>query len=193
MAEHHGPQHHFFREFLRFRFDHQHGLVRSRDDEIELALDHLLERGVQHVFVVDEGDAGAADRAHERGAGQRERRGNRDHRHDVGIVFEVVRQDGGDDLRVAAPAVGEQRPDRPVDQPRGERFLFGRPAFALEVAAGDAARGEVFFLVVDGERKKVDSGLRFLGRDDGRDHGGVAVSGEHRAVGLAREPACFQN
>ncbi len=157
MAEHHRAEHDFFGKLLGFRFDHQDGVFVPGDDEIELALRHLFERRVQHVFVVDEGDACAADRTHEGRAGKRKRRGNRDHRHDVGIVFEIVRKHGGDDLRVAAPAVGEQRADRPVDQTRGERFLFGRTAFALEISAGDAARGEEFFLVVDGERKKVES------------------------------------
>ena len=49
---------------------------------------------IEHVFVVDEADAGAADRAHERRAGQRQRRGSRDHGDDVGIVLLIVRQHG---------------------------------------------------------------------------------------------------
>jgi len=71
-----------------------------------------------------------------------------------------VRQRGDDDLRIAAPAVGEQRPDRPVDQPRGQRLLLGRTTFALEIAAGDAACSVEFFLIIDGERQEVDA---FLG------------------------------
>ena len=41
---------------------------------------------------------------------------------DVGIVLQIVRQHGDDHLRVAAPAVGEQRADRPVDQARDQRL-----------------------------------------------------------------------
>ena len=78
-------------------------------------------------------------------------------RDDVGIVLQIVRQHGDDDLRFAALAVGEQRTDRPVDQARGQRVAFGRTAFALEIAAGDAARGVELFLVVDGEREEVDA------------------------------------
>ena len=96
------------------------------DDEVELALGHLVELRIEHVFVVDEADAGGADRAHERRAGQRQRGGGRDHRDDVGIVLQVVRQHGDDHLGVAAPAVGEQRTDRAVDQARDQRLLFGR-------------------------------------------------------------------
>ena len=127
MAEHHGAEHDVFGELLGFRLDHQHGVLGAGDDEIELALGHLVDLRVEHILVVDEADAGGADRSHERRARQRERRGSRDHPQNVGIVLEVVRQHGHDDLRVAAPAVGEQRTDRPVDQAGNQRFLFGRP------------------------------------------------------------------
>ena len=153
---------------------------------------HLVDRRIEHVFVVDEADAGGADRAHERRARQRQRGGGGDHRHDVGIVLLIVRQHGDDHLRVAAPAVGEQRADRAVDQARRQRLLFGRTALALEIAAGNPAGGVVFFGVVDGQRKEIDAFLGLLGRDDGGEHGGLAVGGEHGAVGLTRDFAGFQ-
>ena len=107
VAEHHGAEHDVFGQLLFFRFHHHDGVLRAGDDEIELALGHLVELRIEHVFVVDEADAGAADRPHERYAGQRERRGSRDHRDDVGIVLLVVRQHGDGHLRIAAPAFGE--------------------------------------------------------------------------------------
>ena len=168
VAEHHRAEHDLFGQLLGFQFHHQHGVLGAGDDEIELAFLHLVERRVEHVFVVDEADAGGADRAHEGRAGQRERGGGRDHRDDVGIVLQVVRQHGDDHLGVVAPAVGEQRTDRAVDQARGQRVLFGRTAFALEVAAGNAAGRVVFLVVVDGQRQEVDACLRLLGRDHGR-------------------------
>ena len=128
VAEHHGAEHDLFGQLLGFRFHHQHRVVGAGDDEVELAFRHLVERRIEHVFVVDEADARAADRAHEGRAGQRQRGGGRDHRDDVGIVLHVVRQHGDDHLGVAAPAVGEQRTDRAVDQARGQRVLFGRTA-----------------------------------------------------------------
>ena len=81
--------------------------------------------------------------------------------------------------------VREQRPDRPVDQPRGQRLLFGRTALALEIAAGNLAGGEGLLLVVHGQREEVDAGLRFLGGDDGGEHAGIAIGGKHGCVGLA--------
>ena len=193
VPEHHGAEHDFLGQLLGFRFHHQHRVGGAGHDQIELALDHLVELRVEHVFVVDEADAGAADRAHERRAGQRERGRGRDHGDDVGIVFQIVRQYGDDDLRVAAPAVGEQRTDRAVDQARGQRVLLGRTAFALEIAAGNAAGRVIFFGVVDGERQEVDAFLRRLGRHHGGDHGGLAVGGEHGAVGLARYTAGLED
>ena len=102
---------------------------------------------------------GAADRTHEGHAGKRERGGCRDHRHDVGIVLEVMGEDGGDDLGLAAETVGEERADRAVDEAGGQRLLLARPAFALEEAAGDLAGGEGLLLVVHGEREEIDPRL----------------------------------
>ena len=189
VSEHHRAEHDLLGQLLGFRLHHHHRVLCAGDDKVELAFRHLVERRIEHVFVVDEADAGAADRAHERRAGQRQRRRRGDHRDDVGIVLHVVRQHGDGHLRVAAPAVGEQRTDRAVDQARSQRVLFGRTALTLEVAARNAAGRVIFFGVVDGERKEIDAFLRLLGRNDGGEHGGLAVGGEHGAVGLARDPA----
>ena len=77
----------------------------------------------------------------------------------VGIVLQVMAEHGDDDLRLAAEPVGEQRADRAVDQARGQRLAVGQAAFALEVAAGNAAGGEGLLLVVDGQREEILAGL----------------------------------
>ena len=189
VAEHHGTEHDLFGQLFGFRFHHHHRVVGACNHQVELAFRHLVERWIEHILVVDEADARAADRTHEGGAGKRERRGGRDHRDDVGIVLHVVRKHGDRDLGIATPAFGEQRTDRAVDQARGQRVLFGRTALALEVAARNAAGCVIFFGVVDGERKEIDSLLRLLGRYHGGEHGGLAVGGEHGSIGLTRHPA----
>ena len=68
VAEHYGAEHDVLGQLLGFRFHHQHGVLRAGDDEIELALHHLVELRIEHVFVVDEADARGADRSHERRA-----------------------------------------------------------------------------------------------------------------------------
>ena len=146
VPEHHRAEHDVFVEFLGFRFHHQHGIGGAGDDQIELGFDHFVERRVEHIFVVDEADAGCADRTFERRARQRQRGGGGHQRQNVGIVLHIVRQRRDDDLGLVAPAIDEQRADRAIDQAGDQRFLFGRAAFALEIAAGNAARGIGLFM-----------------------------------------------
>jgi hypothetical protein len=96
-----------------------------------------------------------------------------------------------DHLGVAAPAIGEQRPDGAVDQARDQRLALGRTAFALEIAARDAARGVELLDVVAGERQEVDAFLRLLGGDYGCEQLALALSGNDGAVGLAGDLAGF--
>ena len=86
----------------------------------------------------------------------------------------IQREHGRDDLDFVEEAFGEQRADRAVDQARGQRFFFGRAAFALEEAAGDAARGVGLLDVVDGQREEVLVRIGFLAGDCGDQHHGVA-------------------
>ena len=192
VSEHHGAEHDLFVELLGFRFHHQHGVGGAGDDEVELGFDHLVECRVQHIFVIDEADAGGADRALERSAGQRQRGGGGNHGQNVRIVFHVVRQHGDDDLGLVAPAIDEQRTDRAIDQAGDQGLLFGRTSLALEIAAGNAARRIGLFDVVDGQRQEVDAFARRLGGDDGGEHDGLAIGGEHGAVGLTGDLAGFE-
>ena len=70
-------------------------------------------------------------------------------------------------------ALGEERADRPVDQPRGEDFLGRRPTLALDEAAGKLARGIGLLAVVDGQREEVEA-FPARGGDDGDQRHGVA-------------------
>jgi hypothetical protein len=186
MAEHHRAEHDFLGQLLGLRLNHQHRVLGAGDDEVEIALGHLVDLRIEDIFVVDEADPRRADRPHERGAGQRQRRRCGHHGDDVGRVLLVVRHGGHDDLGVAAPAVGEQRTDRAVDQARHQGLAFAGTAFALEIAAGNAAGGVEFFLVVAGQRQEIDAFLRLLRRDDGGEHGGLAIGGDDRSVRLSR-------
>ena len=114
-------------------------------------------------------------------------------RDDVGIVLEIVREHGHDDLGVVLVARDEERADRAVDEAGDQGLLLGRPALALEVAAGNAAGRVGALLVVHGEREEVEAGLRLLRRDDGGEHGGLAVGGDDGAVGLAGHLAGFEH
>jgi len=52
------------------------------------------------------------------------------------------------------PALREERPDRPIDQARGQDFLLAGPALALEEAARDLAGGKRLLLIIDRQGKK---------------------------------------
>ena len=114
-------------------------------------------------------------------------------RDDVGIVLEIVREHGHDDLGVVLVALDEEGADRAVDEAGDQGLLLGRTAFALEIAARDAAGGVGALLVVHREREEVEAGLRLLGRDDGGENGGLAVGGDDGAVGLAGHLARFEH
>ena len=192
MAVHDGAEHHFFRKLLGFGFNHQHCVRRTGNHEIEDGVLHLVERRVENVFAVNVADAGAAHRAHERHARERQRRRGRNHRDDIRIVLEIVAENRHHDLRVVAVAFNEERANRAVDQAGNQRFLLRRAPFALEEAAGNAASREGLFLIVDREREEIDTRLRLLGRNDGRENGSLAIAGKHGAIGLARDAASFE-
>src|SRR3546814_5884028 len=67
----------------------------------------------------------------------------------VGLAFAVIAQHLGDDVDLVVETFRKQRTHRPVDQPRNQRFLFGRPTFALEEAARNASGGRIFFLIMN--------------------------------------------
>ena len=192
VAEHDGAQHHFLRQLVGFRLDHQHGgsvpaTTRLSAEVVELGLGR-----VEDELAVDVADARGGDRAVERDAGQRQRRRRADHRRDVGVDLGIDRHHGRDDLDLVVEAVGEQRADRPVDQAAGQHLLLGRAALALEEAAGDLARGVGLLLVVDGEREEVLAGLRFAAGHGGDEHDGVVEARHHGAAGLAGDFTGFE-
>ena len=193
MAEDDRGQHGFLGELLGLRFDHHHGVARAGDHQIEVALARLLDRRVENELAVEVADPGGRDRPQERHAADRQRRRGRDHRQDVRVVLAVMGEHGDHDLGLVLEPLGEQRPDRAVDQARGQRLLLGGPALALEEAARDLARGERLLLVVDGQREEVLAGLDRPGRDRRREHDGLTHRRQHRTIGLTGDAAAFQD
>ena len=72
---HDGAQHDIFRKALRFRFDHQHGILRAGNDQLQVRLFQRCDTGVQHVVAIDVADFSRADRAGKWHARNRERGG----------------------------------------------------------------------------------------------------------------------
>ncbi len=127
------------------------------------------------VFIATDPHRG--DGLFERNVRQRERGTGGANGQDVGVEFGIDRENGGDDLDVVAEAIGEQRPDRTIDLARGQHAVFGRTAFALDVATGDLTGGIHLFFEVARQWEKVDAlaGL-FGGGNSGKDDVLVAVA-----------------
>ena len=99
-------------------------------------------------------------------------------------VDEVRRQHRADDLDFVTEAFRPERPDGPVDHPRGENGALGGASFPLEETAGNLPGGVHALLDVYGEREEVRALARLhpaLGR---REHHCVARADEHGAIGL---------
>src|SRR6185437_16268757 len=86
-------------------------------------------------------------------------KGNRgaggDARQHVRVILLVGRQHVQVNLHLVHEPLGEQRPQRTVDQAGGEDFLGGGAAFALHEPAGELAGGGAPLAIVHLEREKV--------------------------------------
>ena len=171
-------------DFARARFDHHHLGGAADHHQVETAALHLLVGGVQDELAVDETDAHGGDRGREGDIGDVQRRRGAGDRQDVGVVGEIGREHQGDDLRLAGPALREERPDRSVDQARRQGLLLVRAALAFEEAARDLAGGIGVLAVIDGQRQEGDALLLAPVRGRGHQDHGVAVAHRDRAVGL---------
>ena len=127
-----------------------------------------------------------------RNLGERQRRRRAGDRQHVGVVLGVGGEHQRDDLRLVAPAGREERADRPVDDAAGQHFLFRRLAFALEEAAGDAARRVGVLAIVDRQRQEVDPLARVRRAAGGDEHDRVAEADDDRAAGLFGQLAGFE-
>src|SRR5262249_52935017 len=77
------------------------------------------------------------------------------------------------------------------DQTRGQNFLGGGAAFALDKAAGKLARGVGLFAVIDGKREEIAAGDYVAFHSCREDHR-IAIANDDRPMGLLGELAGFQ-
>ena len=169
------------------RLDHQDGVLGAGHDQVEVGLEQLLLGRVDHEVALELADPHRADRRRERDVGDLERGRRAVHRQHVVGDDLVDRERYADELRLAAPALREERPQRTVDHARDQRRLLAGAALALEERAGDLARGVHPLLDVDRQREEVDVTQVACGR--GGEHDGVARADDHGAGGLLGHPA----
>jgi hypothetical protein len=106
-----------------------------------------------------------------------------DEREHVRRVLLVRRNHVNEDLHLVLEALGKQRANRAVDDPRREDLSVAGAPFALDVAAGDLPRGVRLLAILHEEREEVERALRVAHRDGGEHHG-VAELNEGGTGGL---------
>ena len=115
------------------RLDHRDAIEGAGDDQVEVGvLEQILLVGVDDEVAVDLADADRADGGGHGRAGKLQRGGGAVDREDVVGVDVIDRQRHCDQLRLIAPALGEERADRAVDHACGEGCLLSRAPLALE-------------------------------------------------------------
>ena len=164
----------------------------SGDGEVERAVREVFFVGVDDELSVDAADAHSAYRAVPRNVGYRERERRAVDAEDVGGVFLVDGHDGRDDVYVVAHPFGEERADGAVDHASAEYRGLGRTALALDEAAGDFAGRVVALFVVDEQREEVEALARLFREHRRHEYHRVAVSRQHRSVGLLRHASDFE-
>ena len=110
------------------------------NDQVEIAFLQRVVGGKRHELAANRAQADRADRPLERQRREAQRGRGPVHRQHVAVVLPVAGHHERLNLHLVAEAVGKQRPDGPVHQPRREGFLDRGPAFAFEETPGKLAR-----------------------------------------------------
>ena len=191
-------QHFLFSQLIGLGFDHHNCVFGPGHHQIKPLIRlgpqviHIFNFGVQNILAVDKADAATCDWAHERRARdcQRGRGGN--HRHDIGVVYQIMAEHGAHHQNFVFKPINEQRTQGAVNQPCGQCFFFRGAGFSFEKATGDFTRGIVFFLIVNGQGKKVLPGLLGFCKGHIGHNRGFTQGGNHRPISLARHFPSFQ-
>ncbi len=115
MREHHRPQHDVLGQLVGFRFHHVDRVGGAGHDHVEIGVGHLFLKRVQDILTVDISHPRSADRAHKGNARNRQRGGRTYQRRNVRIIFQIMRHNRTDHLRLVTKTAGEERPQRPVN------------------------------------------------------------------------------
>ena len=164
-----------FGQFVRRSFDHDHVVFGADINQIEITLGAFHVRRVGDELTLYAANPNGADRTRKWNVRYAKRGGRPVERQNVGIIFTVSAEQDRDDLRVVKVSLRKERPKRPIDHARSERFLFRRPAFALEIATGKFPHGCRLFAIIDRKREIILALFDRGGRDAAGQHHGVAA------------------
>ncbi len=179
-------------DLVRAGLHHQDRLLGAGHDQVELRgvlriLEEVRLGGIHDEVSIHLADPHGAHGGGERDVGEHQRRRRTVHREDVIGMNVVDRQRDRHQLGVIAPFLREQRPDRPVDHPRGQRPLLTGATLALEERAGDFPGRVHPLLDVHRQREEID--VAEAPCDGGCEDHRVPLANDHRARGLLGHPA----
>ncbi len=168
-------------------------MLGARHDQVQVAVQAQAgDGGVEEILAVLVADARRGDGPVEGRAGDGKCRRGADHRRHLRIDGWIQGLDCGDNLHLTAEAVGEQRPDRAVNEARGKDLVLARAPLAAEEAAWDAARGISFLLIVDSQWQEIlDLGSALVDYHGHQDDGVVDIN-QDSAIRLAGDLARLQ-
>ena len=176
MSEENRFQNHVLRQLVRARFDHHDRVLRAGNRQIEIRFFTLGERRVDDKLAAYPADPHPGDRPVERNIGDAKGARRADHRRDVRRIILFNRQDGSDDLNIVAKSLWEKRPNGAINEPGTQNRRIAWTTLPLDEAAGNFAYGVHFFLIIDGQREKINPFPRLRrSRYRYQDHG-VAVT-----------------
>ena len=186
-----GAEHDLLGNLLHLTLDHEDVVDRTADHDVEVALGHLREVGVDGVLAVLADDAHLGDRASERDVRNGEGSRGGQAGQGIGLNILVCRDEVNGNVHFGVVVCGEQGAEGAVDQTGHEDFTVVGLAFALHEASGVAAAGGVLLLVLDLERHEIGVGFCILCGHDGTEEHRVAHLDDHGAVGLFGQLARF--
>ena len=187
-----GPHTSCFGRLLRARFHHHDAAFGGGHDDVQLGLAAFGIGRVGDVFAFHHSDAHSAQHVVERNVGDGQRGARADDGEGVGVLLRIGREHHGDDLGFIQKPFGEQRADRPVDQPAGEDFFFRGTSLAFDKAARNLAGGVSVLAIVYRERKEAGIRLRLFGHAGADQHYGIAGSDHDGAVRLFGHSTRFE-
>ena len=182
-----------FADFLGRAFKHHHVGFVADIDQVQVTVCHLAVNRVGHKLALH---AAHADRSEGAGPGDvtdHQRGGRADDREHVGVVFAIGAEDDALDLDFVVPALGEERANGPVNEPRGEDFLFRRAALAFEITARELPGRRRLLPIIHRQRKELLALFGFGGADGGDNEHGFAQLDGDGAVCLFSEFSGFND
>ena len=157
MTEFQCGDHDIFGDFIGAGFDHQDGIARAGDAQVEVGFVDFGEGGVGDELAIHAPDAHGGNRTVPGDVGDHDGGGGGVDGEDVERIIGVGGERIHDDLDFVAHAFREERAQRPVGETGGQDGIRGGAAFAPEERAGDLAAGVHALFVIHAEGEEIDA------------------------------------